>query len=210
MSISFMTPGHAQTEAQAPSAGDLPPEFMQETQPSAGGAIPPPPAEPPAPAPGAPAPPQTQDVPPSAAPSVTTDPSLIPTDVPVAIVPHFASDEEYNYDPTGRRDPFRPYRSYRPSPSIQGSNAPQIDLADPLQRWDLDRFAVVAIMWEVRQPKAMVRDPDGKLYMIGKKTKIGRNGGHVVTIREGEVVIVEAIDNEGVITNEVKVLELKK
>jgi type IV pilus assembly protein PilP len=124
-------------------------------------------------------------------------------------VPQFASDDQYTYDPRGRRDPFLPYKSYRPGPSTS-SPAKVVDATDPLQRWELDRFAVVAIMWEIRLPKAMVKDPDGKTYMVSKNTKIGRNSGQVVAIREGEVVVVETIDNEGVQTKEVKILELKK
>jgi type IV pilus assembly protein PilP len=46
--------------------------------------------------------------------------------------------------------------------------------------------------------------------MIGKNTKIGRNAGYVAAIREGEVVVVETVDTEGVVTKEVKILELKK
>jgi type IV pilus assembly protein PilP len=68
----------------------------------------------------------------------------------------------------------------------------------------------MAIIWEVKSPKAMVKDPDGTSYMISKNTKIGRNGGYVVAIREGEVLVVETVDNEGVITKEVRILELKK
>jgi type IV pilus assembly protein PilP len=128
------------------------------------------------------------------------------------VVPQFAADEQYNYDPAGRRDPFKPYKAFKPQPT---AGAPTLskggpDAMDPLQRWDLNRFTVVAIMWEIRNPRAMVKDPDGKMFMIGKNTKIGRNSGQVVAIREGEVLVVEQIDNEGVLTREVKILELKK
>jgi type IV pilus assembly protein PilP len=144
-------------------------------------------------------------------PASNTAPDQIPPmdSQPLPVVPQFAADDQYVYNPAGRRDPFKPYKAYRPAPSA-GVPGRVVDLTDPLQRWDLARFAVVAIMWEVRTPRAMVKDPDGKLYMIGKSTKIGRNAGQVVAIREGEVVVVEIIDNEGVVTKEVKVLELKK
>lgn len=210
MSLKFMTPGRAQTPAmEAPSAGDLPPEFMQETQ----APIPPPPNQPPA-APGAAAEaplPPPPGAPPMVPPTMPVgDAPPIQVEQSTVVSPQFASDDQYTYDPTGRRDPFKPYKSYRPAPSLSTGPAKTIDLSDPLQRWDLDRFNVVAIMWEIRQPKAMVKDPDGKMYMIGKSTKIGRNAGQVVAIREGEVVVVESIENEGVQTKEVKILELKK
>lgn len=230
MSLKLMTPGHAQTppptgqvqKMEPPSPGDLPPEFVQETQtPSAGGGnkIPPPPNQPPVPpsanaeaaaqqpaTPASGAPPPVPTAPPTM--PVTGGPTIPVENTAVPVTPQFASDEQYSYDPTGRRDPFKPYRTYRPSPSSGPSK--MVDLSDPLQRWDLDRFRVVAIMWEIRQPKAMVKDPDGKMYMIGKSTRIGRNSGQVVAIREGEIVVVEEIENEGVQTKEVKILELKK
>ncbi|WP_413288690.1 pilus assembly protein PilP [Bdellovibrio sp. HCB337] len=238
MSLKFMTPGHAQApeasgqpqKMEPPAPGDLPPEFLQETQnaPAPNGQIPPPPSQPPAQG-GAAAVPQSppQEIPPQGAPPAVPSsgaPPMVPPTMPVAdpsqmpppmegsapVIPQFASDEQYTYDPTGRRDPFKPYRTYRPAPQVTAGPAKVIDESDPLQRWDLDRFAVVAIIWEVRQPKAMVKDPDGKMFMIGKNTKIGRNSGHVAAIREGEVLVVELIETEGVQTKEVKILELKK
>lgn len=178
--------GSASSAPQAPTAGDLPPEFMEEG--AAAGAIPPPPK-------GAPTGPAVQG----------TDQGNVP--VPTAVNPEFAGDDQYNYEPNGRRDPFKPYMTYRTAP---GGPVNKADLTDPLQRWDITRFAVMAIIWEVKNPKAMVKDPDGATYMIGKNTKIGRNAGYVVAIREGEVVVVETVDNEGVVTKEVRILELKK
>lgn len=219
LSLKFVVPAHSQAKPEAPSSGDLPPEFSGESQkqlPS--GAIPPPPSQPPA-IPSSEAEAALSKAPPAAQPNQA--PAMAPPNPdplmemqPAAPAPQFASDEQYTYDPRERRDPFKPYRIFKPAPVVgSGPSATQqstVDLSDPLQRWDLGRFNVVAIMWEVRSPKAMVKDPDGRLFMIGKSTKIGRNGGHVVTIREGEVVVVETIENEGVVAKEVKVLELKK
>jgi len=219
MSLKFMTPGHTQNppvesgvqRMNPPSPGDLPPEFLEETKskPQGGATIPPPPSQPPQMPTMNPPPAITGS--PSVEPPVATPPGaegVLPVESSAPVIPQFASDDQYTYDPTGRRDPFKPYRNYRPPPP----SGPLIlaDDSDPLQRWDLDRFNVVAIMWEVRHPKAMVKDPDGRMYMIGKSTKIGRNAGFVATIREGEVVVVESIENEGVLTKEVKILELKK
>jgi type IV pilus assembly protein PilP len=216
LSLKFIAPARAQQPPAAaqmpppPGTGELPPEFAQgaaaavPATPPAAGTIPPPPTEPPpdlnAPPASAPAVPAQMPMPPSA-----TD-QIPPMDAaPAPVMPQFAEDEQYHYESAARRDPFKPYKNYRP-PTVQG----KIDSSDPLQRWDLGRFVIVAIMWEVRSPRAMVKDPDGKLYMINKTTKIGRNSGQVVAIREGEVVVVESIENEGVVTKEVKILELKK
>jgi type IV pilus assembly protein PilP len=222
MSLRFMTPGHTQTpnagqaqKIEPPSPGDLPPEFIQETQGSSVGdnKIPPPPSQPPIQPPAHAEAGSSAGAPSMVSPTMPAGgdpqaPTQLQTEVVEPVVPQFATDDQYTYDPTGRRDPFKPFRTYRPV--VTTGVARVTDSTDPLQRWDLDRFAVVAIMWEIRLPKAMVRDPEGKVYMISKNTKIGRNSGQVVTIREGEVVVVENIDNEGVQTKEVKILELKK
>lgn len=255
ISMRFMSKAHSQTpppppaetqqappnpagtpKMDAPSSGDLPPEFSQDLEQALkdkakAEAPQPPPAVPPdgsaAAGAGQPSqqqmpPPQPPPVPPSSAggappPSM---PPLQPTPVqgtmtspeegsgPPPVIPQFADDDQYTYDPTGRRDPFKPYRAFRASPQVNGQGR-VIDLSDPLQRFDVGRYTVVAIMWEVRHPRAMVQDPDGKVYMVMKNTKIGRNFGQVVAIREGEVVVVEDVDNEGVVTKEVKILELK-
>jgi type IV pilus assembly protein PilP len=206
---------------QAPTAADLPPEFSQDaagtpaassaTAPAPRGTIPPPPQGTPVGAtvggdagPGSPAAP--------AAPAPTNSATKADQkNVPVAapVMPEFAGDDQYVYEPGDRRDPFKPYRSFRPGGGTSGP-VNRADLTDPLQRWDINRFTILAIIWEVRNPKAMIKDPDGITYMIGKNTKIGRNAGYVAAIREGEVVVVETVDTEGVVTKEVKILELKK
>ncbi len=95
--------------------------------------------------------------------------------------------EPFIYDPKGRRDPFRPYSEYRPDEGeISG---PVL----PLQRFDLDQLKLIGIIWDVSDPKAMFLDPNSKVHVVGKEERVGRNNGYVATIREGEVVVVEAL-----------------
>jgi type IV pilus assembly protein PilP len=81
---------------------------------------------------------------------------------------------------------------------------------EPLQRWEIERLQVVGILWDVRKPRAMVRDPDGTVYTVVKNSKIGRSEGFVAAIREGEVVVIETKYEDGNATKEPRVLELKK
>ncbi len=203
MSMKFMTPAHSQ---EAPGSGELPAEFLQEVQstqvpdappvprpgqaqtvpaqPEQGQPVPPPPPQPPQEQP------QGQDTPPY--PQAGTS---------------FVQDVDFAYDPTGKRDPFTPFRTIRiAAPDVTRP----IEELEPLQRWDLERLQVVGILWDVRSPRAMVRDPDGGLFTIVKNSKIGRNEGFVAAIREGEIVVVETIYQEGNPTKESRVLELKK
>lgn len=104
--------------------------------------------------------------------------------------------EGYTYDPTGRRDPFMPFgtTSVLAQPMPMGPSVPATLLPpseNSLTLFDLTQLRVVAIVWDVKDPKAMIMDPKGKLHMLHKDSAIGRNNGFVYAIREGEVVVIE-------------------
>jgi type IV pilus assembly protein PilP len=105
------------------------------------------------------------------------------------------SPEGYTYDPSGRRDPFKPYGQSQQSQVVipQKTEEPEKPPmpTDPLQMYDVSQFHLVGIIWQVKNPKAVVRDPAGKMHLIYRETKIGRNSGFVASIREGEVLVVE-------------------
>lgn len=110
------------------------------------------------------------------------------------------SPEGYTYDPSGRRDPFKPYGQSQATqapviPKEEGSDKPALP-TDPLQLYDVSQFRLVGILWQVHVPKAVVRDPVGKMHLIYRDTKIGRNSGFVASIREGEVLVVEPTVSE--------------
>lgn len=125
-------------------------------------------------------------------------------------------DPDYNYDPTGRRDPFKPYgTSQNTQMSVTPTNpeSPEKPPAptDPLQMYDISQFRLVGIIWQVKKPKAVVRDPVGKMHLIYRDTKIGRNNGFVASIREGEVLVVEpTIGENGMPSAITRTMALKK
>jgi type IV pilus assembly protein PilP len=127
---------------------------------------------------------------------------------------------EFVYDPTGRRDPFRPYYM-KDSVAIpltsnnqQEQDSVLVFLKDskanqePLQAYDLNNFQILAIMWDALDPKAVVKAPNGKTYTLRKLTRIGKNNGYVATIREGEIVVIE-VTSDGK-TPSTRVLTLQK
>jgi len=112
---------------------------------------------------------------------------------------------QYAYDPTGKKDPFKPYRA----PRARGDNRPSAPV-DPLTQVDISTLQLVAIMWNTARPRAVVRDTQGRVFTIFKNNRIGRNDGIVVDIREGEVVIVEKFDDGlGNIVREPKVMQMR-
>jgi len=135
----------------------------------------------------------------------------------------FLSNDGFVYDPTGRRDPFKSYMvatrleaapleaarvaskplipSFLLGPSDQGQ-------ADSLEGHDVVAFKLIGILWDVHDPKAMVRSPSNKVYLVRRKTRIGRNNGYVAAIREGEIVVVELTNDAK--TSTTRVLTLQK
>ena len=63
----------------------------------------------------------------------------------------------------------------------------------PLQRYETGQLTVVATMWDVSPPRAMVEDSVGMGYIVTLGTPIGRNGGVVMAIEPQRVVVEERV-----------------
>ncbi|MFM6928608.1 MAG: pilus assembly protein PilP [Bdellovibrio sp.] len=202
VSMRFMAPAHSQG---APTNGDLPPEFMKEVESTQAPAVPPGARPTQAPAAAQATPPT---IPPPPQEGVSVPPSQPTVGDAVTAVPQqdFIPRDDYVYDPTGKRDPFKPFRAIR---TTTHKDIPK-DQLEPLQRWELDRLQIVGILWDVGTPRAMIKDPDGAVFTVIKNSKIGRNEGYVSAIREGEIVIVEVKYEEDKPIKETRVMELKK
>ena len=164
-----------------------------------------------------------QVLPPSPAPE-TPQPDNTGTVGQMPAVGFAVPDSDYFYDPTGKRDPFRPWSSgevapplpidsglslttgfgSQSPPAVQSANQatlyqrPVIDEEKyPLLARDVADYKVVGIVWDTGQPRAMVRDAKGFLHTIRPKSRLGYNGGIVLAIREGEIVVVETSPESG-------------
>ncbi len=105
------------------------------------------------------------------------------------------STEDFVFDPTVLRDPFKPYKAVKP-PDKNGLKGLS-DSFDPLQNLDIEALELVAVLWDVKNPRALVKTKGGNTYTIKRDSKIGRNGGVVAGIREGEVIILEVAEEDG-------------
>jgi type IV pilus assembly protein PilP len=101
----------------------------------------------------------------------------VPAADPLAVL-----EEDFHYDPTGKPDPFRSF--------IQVA---QLDdsVSTPLERFDLSQLAVEAIVWGTERPRALIKDPAGKGYIVSQGTPIGKNKGRVVSIEDNVVRVKE-------------------
>ena len=113
--------------------------------------------------------------------------------------------EPFIYDVVNRRDPFMAYAEYVPV-----DNAAPTRPMSPAQRFDLDQLRLVGIMWDIRDPKAMFMDPEAEVIVLGRDEGIGNRNGYIASIREGEVVVVEAIRKRGDIIYKTRVLRIER
>lgn len=94
-------------------------------------------------------------------------------------------DRDFNYDPTGKRDPFRDFKWERPD-RLQLSA-----ITSPLEQYDVGQLTLVAVVWKTGNARALIQDPSGESYIIGEGARLGKNAGMVKLIRDGLVVVTE-------------------
>jgi type IV pilus assembly protein PilP len=109
-----------------------------------------------------------------------------------------AAQEGYVYNPIGKRDPFRSFLGTGGDGGDGGDDSPRT----PLQRYELDEYRLVGIIWGVDRPRALVEDPNRVGHVMEIGTYIGKNWGKVTQITSTEVVVTEeyqTIDGELVV-----------
>jgi len=124
------------------------------------------------------------------------------------------ANDVYIYDPTGKRDPFRPEDDKEVISDDGGKRrsgpAPLAPRElEPLEAFDVSQIKVLAIIWDVKNPRALVKDPNGQTHLLKLKSRIGKKNGFVVAIREGEIVVVEYDAEIDQWVKSFKVLELR-
>jgi len=90
------------------------------------------------------------------------------------------------YNPAGKRDPFVPFLKVE-----QKSVGIGFDSVPPLQRYDLGELKFVGVIWGPKGAYALVEDAEGKGYTVTVGTKIGRGGGTVTRVTDGEILVKE-------------------
>lgn len=96
-------------------------------------------------------------------------------------------NEEYVYDPSNKRDPFRPFDF---SPRIVGLGSGTTDL----EKVDTSTLRLVAILDGFDEKIAMVESTTGQGFTLRKSTKVGVFGGEVISIDDECAIIVETVE----------------
>lgn len=113
--------------------------------------------------------------------------------------------EPFIYDIVNRRDPFQAFAEF-----VQPEDTGPQRALSPAQRWDLEQLKLIGIMWDIKDPKAMFLDPEEEVMILGRDESIGNRNGYIAAIREGEVVVVEAIRKRGDIIYRTRVLRIER
>lgn len=97
--------------------------------------------------------------------------------------PNTLSVDEFTYDKTSRRDPFKPYDL---------AATPTSGPAGTLTSYSLGQLRMTGAMAGPRgEVKAIVADDQGKSYVVSEGMAIGKDGGVIVSIEEDRISIVE-------------------
>ena len=108
-----------------------------------------------------------------------------------------ARQEEYSYNPIGKRDPFRSFLNTTDGRKVA-------ETSSPLQKYEIDQYQLVGIIWGVERSRALVQDPEGVGHVMEIGTYIGKNWGKVTQINSSEVVVTEefqTMEGELVVNN---------
>lgn len=114
------------------------------------------------------------------------------------------TQDEYSYNPVGKRDPFAPLLMKEDRKAQTGDRP-------PLERYGLFEFKLTGVVWGGLGYSAMLEGPDGKGYFVHVGTIMGQNKGVVKKITQNTMVIEEKIKTiTGEIDRKEIVIELRK
>lgn len=103
----------------------------------------------------------------------------------------------YTYNPKGKPDPFRPLVVERPeTPVAKKKEKKERIPSTPLEKMDLSELKLVALIWDIPKPRAMVEDPGGKGYILTVGTYVGKNGGKITKIDSTGAIVSEKYETD--------------
>jgi Pilus assembly protein, PilP len=113
-----------------------------------------------------------------------------------------SSESDVNVDYIlGKRDPFSPPKYirekefYTTKENSGGKMLRPEDIIDKqmeaIRRWPLTDYKLVAVIWDVKNPKAMILDKANTMHLLKKNYRIGNREGVITEINESEIVVLQ-------------------
>lgn len=115
-------------------------------------------------------------------------PNANPTASPTVELPQV--EENYTYDPTNKRDPFKPFNI---------NSTPDIKNGSPLTAYTLGQLRLAAVASSpTGEKKAIVEDSQGRGYTVTKGAFIGKEGGQIIEILDDKLIVeINKVDFTG-------------
>ena len=94
------------------------------------------------------------------------------------------------------RDPFRKplYILELEEKSLKPQKTEEIRIDDKIEairRWPLRDYRLVGVIWDVRNPKAMIVDPSNTMHLLKRNYRIGDKDGIISAISEGTITVIQ-------------------
>lgn len=86
----------------------------------------------------------------------------------------------------GRRDPFRPITL-----NVRAVSTRRRENLSPLERFEIGQLKLVGVVWNVKEPTALVEDNSGLGYMVKVGTPIGSNDGRIKEVKRDSLIVEE-------------------
>ena len=93
------------------------------------------------------------------------------------------TEEDFVYDPSGKRDPFRSFDFSPKQVEPVGDT--------PLEQFGYKDLQLTAVLEGMGDPRAIVETPQGKGYTVEVGSKIGLMGGKIMKIEPDRLMILE-------------------
>ena len=119
------------------------------------------------------------------APVVKKEAKAPTAEVPTEATEKPAEQVTYTYNAVNRRDPFKTYFDELNIEQVETGNLTE------LQRFEIDKLRLIAVVVGTATPMAMVVDPSGRGHTVKIGTLVGKRFGQVKHIRRGEIVVQE-------------------
>lgn len=94
------------------------------------------------------------------------------------------------------RDPFRKplYILELEEKSLRPQKTEEVRIDDKIEairRWPIRDYRLVGVIWDVRNPKAMIVDPSNTMHLLKRNYRIGDKDGIISTISEGTITVIQ-------------------
>jgi Tfp pilus assembly protein PilP len=90
----------------------------------------------------------------------------------------------------GERDPFLPPKYIRDMELVKVEDLIDKQM-EAIRRWPLSEYKLKGIIWDVKNPKALIVDQLGTLHLLKKNYRIGNREGIISEIGDSEIIVVQ-------------------